>query len=68
MCYVSSPSKFSSKFSNVNVTFKQYYELEIAGTRVTVDNKTDILGDGAASYDPTSKTLTLNKDITAAIN
>ena len=68
VCYVSSPSKFSSKFSNVNVTFKQYYELEIAGTRVTVDNKTDILGDGAASYDPTSKTLTLNKDITAAIN
>ena len=68
VCYVSSPSKFSSKFSNVNVTFKQYYELEIAGTRVTVDNKADILGDGAASYDPTSNTLTLNMDITAAIN
>lgn len=68
VCYVSNPSNFSSKFSDVNVTFKQYYDLDIAGTKVTVDNKADILGDGAASYDPTSKTLTLNKDITAAIN
>ena len=68
VCYVSSPSNFSPKFSDVNVTFKQYYDLDIAGTKVTVDNKADILGDGAASYDPTSKTLTLNKDITAAIN
>ncbi len=68
VCYVSSPSKFSPKFSDVNVTFKQYYDLEIAGTKVTEDNKANILGDGAASYDPTSKTLTLSKDITAAIN
>ena len=68
VCYVSNPSDYSSKFSDVNVTFKQYYDLDIAGTKVTVDNKADILGDGAASYDPTSKTLTLNKDITAAIN
>ena len=68
VCYVSSPSNFSPKFSDVNVTFKQYYDLDIAGTKVTVDNKADILGDGAASYDPTSNTLTLNKDITAAIN
>lgn len=68
VCYVSNPSDYSSQFSDVNVTFKQYYDLDIAGTKVTVDNKADILGDGAASYDPTSKTLTLNKDITAAIN
>ena len=68
VCYVSSPSNFSPKFSDVNVTFKQYYDLDIAGTKVTVDNKADILGDGEASYDPTSNTLTLNKDITAAIN
>ena len=68
VCYVSNPSKYSTTLSDVNVTVKQYYELEIAGTRVTVDNKADILGDGAASYDPTLKTLTLNKDITAAIN
>ena len=68
VCYVSDPSKYSTTLSYVNVTVKQYYELEIAGTRVTVGNKANILGDGAASYDPTSNTLTLNKDITAAIN
>ena len=68
VCYVSNPSKYSTTLSNVNVTVRQYYELEIAGTRVTVGNKADILGDGEASYDPTSNTLTLNKDITAAIN
>jgi len=68
VCYVSDPINYSTTLSNVNVTLKQYYDLDIAGTRVTVDNKADILGDGAASYDPTSKTLTLNKDITAAIN
>ena len=65
VCYVSNPSDYSPKFSDVNVTFKQYYDLDIAGTKVTVDNKADILGDGAASYDPTSKTLTLSKDITS---
>ena len=68
VCYVSNPSKYSTTLSDVNVTVKQYYELEIAGTRVTVGNKADILGDGAASYDPTLKTLTLKKGITAAIN
>ena len=68
VCYVSDPINYSTTLSNVNVTLKQYYDLDIAGTRVTVDNKADILGNGAASYDPTSKTLTLNKDITAAIN
>ena len=68
VCYVSDPKNYSTTLSNVNVTVRQYYNLEIAGTRVTVDNKANILGDGAASYDPTSKTLTLNKDITAAIN
>ena len=68
VCYVSNPSKYSTTLSDVNVTVRQYYELDIAGTKVTVDNKSDILGDGAASYDPTSNTLTLNKDITAAIN
>ena len=68
VCYVSDPSNYSATLSNVNVTVRQYYELDIAGTKVTVDNKADILDDGAASYDPTSNTLTLNKDITAAIN
>ena len=65
VCYVSNPSDYSPKFSDVNVTFKQYYDLDIAGTKVTEDNKANILGDGAASYDPTSKTLTLSKDITS---
>jgi Leucine-rich repeat (LRR) protein len=68
VCYVSNSSNYSATLSNVNVTVRQYYELDIAGTKVTVDNKADILGDGAASYDPTLNTLTLNKDITAAIN
>ena len=66
VCYVSEPSDYSSTFSDVNVTFKQYYNLDIAGTRVTVDNKTDILGHGEASYNSGSKKLTLKKDITYA--
>ena len=66
ICYVSDPSNYSTTLSNVNVTVRQYYNLEIAGTRVTVDNKADILSDGAASYDPATNTLTLNKDITTA--
>ena len=66
VCYVSKPSDYSTTFSEVNVTFKQWYKLEIAGTKVTDSNKADILGDGAASYDPTTNTLTLNKDITTA--
>ena len=66
VCYVSNPSDYSTTFSEVNVTFKQWYKLEVAGTKVTESNKADILGDGAASYDPTTNTLTLNKDITTA--
>ena len=66
ICYVSDPSNYSTTLSNVNVTVRQYYNLEIAGTRVTESNKSDILGDGAASYDPATNTLTLNKDITTA--
>ena len=50
----------------VNVTFADYYDLMIAGTRVTAKNKNDILGDGAAVYDSETKTLTLNKDITVS--
>ena len=66
ICYVSDPSNYSATLSNVNVTVRQYYNLEIAGTRVTESNKSDILSDGAASYDPATNTLTLNKDITTA--
>lgn len=50
----------------VNVTFVDYYDLMIAGTRVTAKNKNDILGDGAAVYDSETKTLTLNNNITVS--
>ena len=36
-----------------------YYDLWIAGTQASALNKNDILGDGCASYDPSTKTLTL---------
>lgn len=39
------------------------YAIRIAGTLVTDDNRMDILGDGACSYDPVTNTLTLKKDI-----
>lgn len=39
------------------------YDLTVAGTKVTYGNKGDILGDGSASYDPDTKTLTLTGDI-----
>ena len=41
------------------------YKLYIAGTQVTSDNAANILGDGAASYDASSNTLTIKADITA---
>lgn len=39
------------------------YNLYLAGTQVTDENCYDILGNGEASYDPTSNTLTLYDDI-----
>ena len=36
------------------------YPLWLGETQVTTRNKDDILGDGTASYDPSTKTLTLN--------
>ena len=44
------------------------YELAVNGTRVTSANATDILGDGKASYDAATQTLTLNGDISATDN
>ena len=41
-------------------TAAETYDLYIAGTRVTGDNADDVLGDGTVSYDPDTKTLTLN--------
>ena len=44
------------------------YELAVNGKRVTSDNATDILGDGKASYDADTQTLTLSGDISATDN
>ena len=41
----------------------QAYELWLFGKQVTSDNASDILGNGAASYNAASKTLTVKKDI-----
>ncbi len=40
------------------------YNLWVGGTRVTTLNAADILGDGVASYDASTKTLTIGGDIT----
>ncbi|MBR3439094.1 MAG: InlB B-repeat-containing protein, partial [Clostridia bacterium] len=43
--------------------------LKVGGVSVTDDNKDDVLGDGTVSYDPVSRTLTLNNaNITANDN
>ena len=40
--------------------------LYVDGTEVTKDNKDDILGDGTFSYNPSSRTLTINKSYTSS--
>ncbi|MDD4142480.1 MAG: T9SS type A sorting domain-containing protein [Bacteroidales bacterium] len=37
-----------------------YYDLWVAGVQVTEDNATDILGNGTASFNPSTNTLNLN--------
>lgn len=44
------------------------YELAVNGKRVTSANATNILGDGKASYDADTRTLTLSGDISATDN
>ena len=44
------------------------YELAVNGKRVTSANATNILGDGKASYDAVTRTLTLSGDISATDN
>ena len=39
------------------------YDLKVAGTDVTEENCSDILGGGEASYDPETNTLTIKKNI-----
>ena len=36
------------------------YDLSVCGTQVTSDNASDVLGNGAVSYDSATRTLTLN--------
>lgn len=57
-----------TRFSNVFNVIEEFeapvaYDVFVGGTRVTSENAADILGGGAASYTPATKTLTLNKDI-----
>ena len=49
-------------------TPEYYYDLWVAGTMVNSYNASDILGDGAASYDASTKTLTISGDITNGIS
>ena len=44
-------------------TIAKVYDISIAGTIVTRENKDDILGNGAASYDSDKNVLTLKKSI-----
>ena len=43
-----------------------YYDLYVAGTHVHSNNALDILGNGAASYNISTNTLTISGDITAS--
>lgn len=55
-------------FRTVNIqpiNVVENYNLKIAGTQVTSDNMNDILGNGVASYNPSTMTLTLKGDINA---
>lgn len=47
---------------------KESYDLKIAGIQVTSDNLGDITGDGAASYNPQTKTLTIKGNISSTGN
>lgn len=48
-----------------NIAKAEEYNLYIAGTQVTSDNATNILGNGKVSYDASKNTLTIKGDITA---
>ena len=62
---VDADGKYSSKVEICQGVGPTLYNLYIAGTRVTSENASDILGDGAASYDASSQTLTISGNITA---
>ena len=51
---------FRLHLSPVTTQSGKAYPVELAGMTVTDGNKDDILGDGKASYEPSTNTLTLN--------
>ena len=61
-CGVVSTSDLSETTANGTTTlyFVENFNLWLGGTQVTADNHRDILGDGTASYDIKTHTLTLN--------
>ena len=61
---VTAPITLKAKWEE-NAPAPTLYNVWVAGTQVTSANAADILGDGAASYNPTTNTLTVNKNITA---
>ena len=50
---------FTIPFDFGEIYGAETYPLIVSGKKVTTQNKKDILGDGTASYDPETKTLTL---------
>ncbi len=52
---------FRLHLSPVTTQSGKAYPVELAGMTVTDGNKDDILGDGKASYEPSTNTLTLNE-------
>lgn len=57
-------TRFSKEFDVIEeFTSPVGYDLLVLSTHVTSENQADILGNGAASYDPDNNTLTLYKDM-----
>ena len=60
--YSNTKYTFAMPAANVTVTAvsRTIYQLWVGGIQVTGDNYTNILGDGSASYDPATRTLTFS--------
>lgn len=73
VCTLHVPAGTTAAYAAGNSAFKGFtqveeydkYDLSVAGTLVTSLNATNVLGDGTASYNATSKTLTISGIITA---
>lgn len=80
-CYIDSPEegvydttdkRVEDKIGNIAKTVSVkpgiapvFYDLYVVGIHVNSNNASNILGDGVASYDASTKTLTIGGDITA---